>query len=344
MPVPVLQVALHNHNEQLKNLLIDIIKARKRKVKLEKEWHDREVEFRELERHWWKIDTKRLYTDQRVEQLSVMVELAAFAAGFQAVMLFELELPSLEEHPYNHALLSIWGLLCLTVTCTNICVVIIAIFMAIDVLDDSARESPWIVANGDEPEGYSFETAKQFHDQWCFKHEYDAKRVLKFVNYSAPVFMCNLGVTTVVKFYMSPAGGWTGFALSLCGMIVWYKTYRAYLPKVQYPDSLPECSRDGGEGSDSQHRQEDNNALQAGSVFNSSPTRNATRRNMAANSNETRHARAAYSPSHAASGTAVQDGDTHTRGGAESCDHLQACWLRTELLYKFVTIHVYMLP
>ena len=150
----------------------------------------------------------------------------------------ELELPSLEEFQYHHAFLSIWGLVCLVVCCANMCVFFLSVLAAIDILNYSARESPWSLAEtemlsppacpvrgtpehvfvfDDQP---ALDTAEQMHVLWCQKHERRAKILWKTVSYCMPAFLLNAGFSTIAKFYMAPAAGWTGFVVSLLGMIV----------------------------------------------------------------------------------------------------------------------------
>ena len=226
-------------NKRLNNdTLEQIVHYRTIKFESEKQWRKREVDFRKQECHWWNVDKKRLYTDQLVEQLSVLSELSAFASGFQMVMLYELELPSLEEFQYHHAFLSIWGLVCLVVCCANMCVFFLSVLAAIDILNYSARESPWSLAEtemlsppacpvrgtpehvfvfDDQP---ALDTAEQMHVLWCQKHERRAKILWKTVSYCMPAFLLNAGFSTIAKFYMAPAAGWTGFVVSFLGMIV----------------------------------------------------------------------------------------------------------------------------
>jgi hypothetical protein len=230
------------------DLLQEIIKNRQLKVDEEKQWRAREVAFRGLEQRWWAVDKKRLYTDQLVERMSVFSELAAFAAGFQMVMLYELQLLPPAEHRYSHALLAIWGIGIIVVTCTNVCILFMAMIIAIDVLSDSGREPPWsfprscrtheelekLPPTGCFEDGAAegvFRTAEQYHERWRQRHERRVMRMLTAFNYSAPFFMFNLGVSTLVKFYMAPSAAWTGFACALCGMLAWWHFQRR---KVQY--------------------------------------------------------------------------------------------------------------
>jgi hypothetical protein len=229
-------------------LLKEIIKNRQLKVDEEKQWRARDVAFRGLEQRWWAVDKKRLYTDQLVERMSVFSELAAFAAGFQMVMLFELQLPPPAEHRYSHALLAVWGIGSLVVTCTNVCILFLAMLIAIDVLSDSGREPPWsfprtcraheelekLPPTGCFEDGAAeivFRTSEQYHERWRQRHERRVMRMLTAFNWSAPFFMFNLGVSTLVKFYMAPSAAWTGFACALCGMLAWWHFQRR---KVQY--------------------------------------------------------------------------------------------------------------
>ena len=235
-------------------LLEDIIENRRRKVDEEKRWRALDVTFRGLERDWWAVDAKRLYTDQLVERMSVFGELTAFAAGFQAVMLYELELPPLEEHRYSHALLAVWGLGSLAVTCTNVCLMFMAMLITIGLLIDSEREPPWSLprcrAHAEPPWSRQerempppagclvhsdvFLSAEQYRARWHQQHEPRVMGMLTAFNYSAPLFMFNLGLSTLIKFYTAPAAGWTGFACSLCGMLAWWHWRHSYFPKVQY--------------------------------------------------------------------------------------------------------------
>lgn len=240
-----------NHTSRSINnkTLQKIIENRNMKKRLEKEWRKHEIHFRLLEQNWWAVDQKRIYTDQRVELLSVLVELAAFASGFQMVMLYELELPSLVEFHYNHVLLGVWGFSSLAVICVNICIVYFSGFIAVDILSDSAREHPWSLTETEitSPPGCpargtpeyalvfgrmpAINNAEQMQMLWCQKHEKRVLRVLAAFNYSAPAFMFNIGLTTIAKFYVAPTAGWIGFFLSLCGMVAWW---RFHYPKVQH--------------------------------------------------------------------------------------------------------------
>jgi hypothetical protein len=199
-------------------LLEDIIENRRRKVDEEKRWRALDVTFRGLERDWWAVDAKRLYTDQLVERMSVFGELTAFAAGFQAVMLYELELPPLEEHRYSHALLAVWGLGSLAVTCTNVCLMFMAMLITIGLLIDSEREPPWSLprcrAHAEPPWSRQerempppagclvhsdvFLSAEQYRARWHQQHEPRVMGMLTAFNYSAPLFMFNLGLSTLI--------------------------------------------------------------------------------------------------------------------------------------------------
>ena len=205
------------------------------------------MNFRALEQRWWQVDRKRIYTDQRVAKLSVLAEVAAFASGFQMVMVYELELPALEEFEHSHVLLAIWGVACITVTTATVCVVFLAIFITLDLLNDSAREHPWSLiedemlsppgcpAPGTPEHVFVFAqpplgSAEEVHERWCKKHERRVLRLLAVFNYSAPVFMCNIGLSSVAKFYMAPPAGWTAVGISLMGVLVWWRLHN---PKVQ---------------------------------------------------------------------------------------------------------------
>jgi hypothetical protein len=220
-----------------------IIDNRRTKIKEEKDWRRREVRFREREQHWWAVDRKRLYTDRRAEHLAILAELAAFVAGFQMVMLYELEFPGLDEYWYSSVLLALFGLSCLTVACANICIVFLANLLAIDLFNDSARELQWSFTDDDEmlsPPGCRIpanvaaspiKTAEEMHWLWQQNYEQRVNRILVAFSCSVPVFMLNVGLSTLLKFYMAPAAGWSGWSVAFIGILVWWYCYRY----VRYP-------------------------------------------------------------------------------------------------------------
>jgi hypothetical protein len=238
-----------NEKDKVNQTLERIIANRRAKISEEKRWRALEVHFRVLERRWWAVERKRVYTDLRAEQLSVLAELAAFASGFQMVMLYELEFPGLGEYRYSSGLMALFGLSCLAVTCVNICIVFLAVFLATDLLNDSARESPWSIAEHEmrSPPGCSLDrvpanaaalglepacdTAEELQELWRQKYERRVTRVLVAFNYTAPIFMFNVGLSTLLKFYMAPAAGWSGMSVAVVGIMAWW--YWHY-PQVQH--------------------------------------------------------------------------------------------------------------
>lgn len=238
-----------NEKVKVNETLERIIANRREKISEEKRWRALEVHFRVLERRWWAVERKRVYTDQRAEQLSVLAELAAFASGFQMVMLYELEFPGLDEQRFSSSLVALFGLSCLAVTCVNICIVFLTVFLAMDLLNDSSRESPWSItehemvwpagccqhrmpanaaALGLEP---ACDTAEEMQELWRQKYERRVTRVLVAFSYTAPIFMFNVGLSTLLKFYMVPAAGWSGMSFAAVGMMAWW--YWHY-PQVQH--------------------------------------------------------------------------------------------------------------
>ncbi|EKX47865.1 hypothetical protein GUITHDRAFT_106414 [Guillardia theta CCMP2712] len=143
--------------------------------------------------------------------MTVIAETSALIAGFQMIMFYELPQPSLTEYEFSSVLLAVWGLLCLFVACTNLCVLFAAMIIAVNMLDASSHET---VGGATSPQGrrapFSRDNPDGFIDDaqgmeilWQVRHEKRYIQVLNLFAVSIPFFVINVGITTFVKFYSS---------------------------------------------------------------------------------------------------------------------------------------------
>ena len=233
-----IELSLSGLKKTQSKYLEKIIKNRRVIIKKQEAWRKYEIAFRNLEQHWVAVDKKRLYTDQRLEQLSVLVELAAFTCAMHIILIYELELPPLEEYQFSHVFLAIWGLSCLTIICVSVIIAYLCPLIAIDLLRDSAREPPWPLSENELPSQpccpipqYAVDcdlnpeivTVEQMHTQWRQKHEWRVSRMLDAFNYITPAFMFTLGFTVIAKCSVTSAAGWSGFIAALLSIMAWWR-------------------------------------------------------------------------------------------------------------------------
>lgn len=233
-----IELSLSGLKKTALRLLEKINQNRRVIIKKQELWRKYEIAFRNLEQHWVAVDKKRLYTDQRLEQLSVLVELAAFTCAMHIILIYELELPPLEEYQFSHFFLAIWGLSCLTIICVSVIIAYLCPLIAIDLLRDSAREPPWPLSENELPSQpcspipqYAVDcdlkpeivTVEQMHTQWRQKHEWRVSRMLDAFNYITPAFMFTLGFTVIAKCSVPSAAGWSGFIAALLSIMAWWR-------------------------------------------------------------------------------------------------------------------------
>mmetsp|Transcript_7520 Transcript_7520/g.13799 ORF Transcript_7520/g.13799 Transcript_7520/m.13799 type:complete len:224 (+) Transcript_7520:55-726(+) len=189
-------------------------------VHLASKWHAEEVNYRKLE-------ILRRQIDEKVEQLRSIANLAALIAGFEVVVLIELQ-PH-EDAPRE--LVALFG----TVTAFTVCLMCLSFLMCTLMLVGVLK-------------AFDLERAKMpFRQFWVLKCEEDWMRAFWFFTLGVPLFMSNLALAAWVKFFdnILAAGLMTG--VCAIGILMWLQMHLkwgAYLAEdiafeTQDGDSLP---------------------------------------------------------------------------------------------------------
>jgi len=103
-------------------------------------WREEDTDFRELEKEWRRISNKRHTADEKVKQVVLLAELCSLISGFQTMMFFETEMPSLEEKWHSDVLLTVWGVSCLTIACSYVIITVASGTMAFRVMKESESD------------------------------------------------------------------------------------------------------------------------------------------------------------------------------------------------------------
>lgn len=205
------------------------------------EWKEKDEEFRKIEKQWREIECKRYYADEKSKQLSMLAELGAWIGGFQMMMLYEQELPSLHDHTYSHALLLVWGISCMGVSCVMIYIMVVASIINFEVVEASGKEELEKDYNLDDQ--YHNDTdnihgwkddglivnAKQFDELWQSRYDRSFRNMVVAFSYCMPCFFANLALTSYVKFYLSTSPAFVCFVLAAVGSAYWVRVHSAMI-------------------------------------------------------------------------------------------------------------------
>mmetsp|Transcript_29371 Transcript_29371/g.72509 ORF Transcript_29371/g.72509 Transcript_29371/m.72509 type:complete len:528 (-) Transcript_29371:88-1671(-) len=201
-------------------------------------WRTEDMYFMELEKEWRETDNKRHAVDEKSKQVTLMAELCALLAGFQMMMFYETELQAVSEYWYSTVLLSIWGIMCVSVSCLYITVMVVAGMINFSVLQVSAHEGcgqlraslerELYTLNGGKPDGFVI-SANQFLHLWQAQFDDRFRQLVRAFSVGIPIFMSNLAVTIVVKFDMSPPAAWIGFGGAMFGVFLWWRSHSAII-------------------------------------------------------------------------------------------------------------------
>lgn len=146
-------------------------------VALSAKWREEEVKYRKLE-------ILRRQIDEKVEQLRSIANLAALIAGFEVVVLIELDVPSNAPQ----WLVALFAMTTATTVCIMSLSFVTCTLMLVGVL-----------------KAFDLERANMpFRQFWVLKCEEDWMRAFWFFTAGVPSFMINLGLAAWVKFFNNP--------------------------------------------------------------------------------------------------------------------------------------------
>ena len=89
-------------------------------------WREQDILHRKRTRQWKQIDFKRSLVDAKAKQVALLAELGGLIGGFQMIMFYENQLVDPSTYWFEDAFLAALGMLCLFVSCLNICVMVFA--------------------------------------------------------------------------------------------------------------------------------------------------------------------------------------------------------------------------
>jgi hypothetical protein len=108
----------------------------------DKAWRAEDMRFKQLERVWRDVDSKRWQLNQVSEQLESLARLSSYMCYAETAILINQHLPNESEFKLSHALLGLWGVLCVVNILVHLTVMLIANTIHISILQVSAHEGP----------------------------------------------------------------------------------------------------------------------------------------------------------------------------------------------------------
>lgn len=223
-------------------------------------WHDQEVLFRNEERAQRLLINQRREIDEKNEQLRSLANVAALIAGFEVVVLVELQLPS--DHAVSEALLALWVFftsltVCLmmysVITCT---LIMVAILKRFEINQDDETVSYEATGETSAP-GSSFNihltgvnTTSElgnFALFWASQCDDDWRRAYSTFTWGVNCFIVSLVFMGWVKFYQYLAPGIVNTCV--CGLFLIYMIVTHYKWAIFLNATRPAAGPGGGAGS-----------------------------------------------------------------------------------------------
>ncbi len=109
-------------------------------------WREQDNMHRDRIRRWKQIDFKRSMVDAKSKQVALLAELGGLMGGFQMIMFYENQLVDPGTYWFEDAFLAALGMLCLFVSCLNICIMVFASILNVQVLAKMSPAPTWLHA------------------------------------------------------------------------------------------------------------------------------------------------------------------------------------------------------
>lgn len=234
----------------------------------EMEWKEKDYRWKLWEMHQWQVDQKRHYVNEKSRQLSLLAEVCALLAAFSTIMLYEQGLPAPSDYWHSDVLLALWAVSTLSVPCINLCIMVISAMINFEILQVSSKETFKEAledvshsVTDDEYNPFGEDGKPQNLDtngiinlprrflHWWHATEYDKRfrNMCLAFSYTLPVFMANLALTTLIKFFEYHAVAWICFVACMAGIPLWYRAHRDLILHLVKKESFEANRRRDGQ-------------------------------------------------------------------------------------------------
>eukprot|EP00285_Hemiselmis_virescens_P004167 CAMPEP_0173412214 /NCGR_PEP_ID=MMETSP1356-20130122/78958_1 /TAXON_ID=77927 ORGANISM="Hemiselmis virescens, Strain PCC157" /NCGR_SAMPLE_ID=MMETSP1356 /ASSEMBLY_ACC=CAM_ASM_000847 /LENGTH=147 /DNA_ID=CAMNT_0014374079 /DNA_START=42 /DNA_END=482 /DNA_ORIENTATION=+ len=105
-----------------------------------KAWREEDQQFKRTEKAWREIDSKRSRLTQIAEQLESLARLSSYMCLAEMTIYINQSLPGRSEGELHHALLGVWGVLCVAGIVSNMVIMLASTIIHISVLQVSCHE------------------------------------------------------------------------------------------------------------------------------------------------------------------------------------------------------------